>query len=253
MEEHTLTLKPIGIIHSCFKEKFGAPRQSGLVPSANGVIELLPPYSDPNSIKELDGFSHIWLSFNFHQIDNDKKWAPMVRPPGLGGNKKVGVFATRSPFRPNNMGLSLVKLDKVEIENGKAKIHVKGIDLIDGTPIYDIKPYMPEVESVPTAKAGWTENLPKKKCFDIIFSEKVQEFCNKNELHGIENLTQLISEFLQLDPRPAYYQDKEIESDKTYFGAKLYNIDVHWEVKENVIHVTDVFQKDEEEEEEEEQ
>ena len=141
---------PIGVIHSCFGEKFGIPRQPGLVPAARATLELLPPYNQPAAVRELAGFSHLWLIFVFHGIPWGQ-WQPTVRPPRLGGNRRLGVFASRSPFRPNPIGLSAVRLLRRE----GCVLHVADVDMLDDTPLLDIKPYVPEFDAHPSAKAGW--------------------------------------------------------------------------------------------------
>ncbi len=160
------------------------PRQGGVVPKLYGRITLLPKYRVPEAIYGLDGFSHIWLLWDFsesHCDDESGCWSPTVRPPRLGGNKRMGVFATRSPFRPNSIGLSVVKLEKIDFPD----IYVSGVDLMDGTPIYDIKPYIPYSDSVPEAKAGFTDSLSELK-LKVCFPENLM-----NELLcGISNLSQ---------------------------------------------------------------
>ena len=164
------------------------PRQGGVVPKFYGRITLLPKYRVPEAIYGLDGFSHIWLLWDFsesHSDDESGDWSPTVRPPRLGGNKRMGVFATRSPFRPNSIGLSVVKLEKIDFPD----IYVSGVDLMDGTPIYDIKPYIPYSDSVPEAKAGFTASLSELK-LKVCFPENLM-----NELlSGISNLSQSTTE-----------------------------------------------------------
>lgn len=164
------------------------PRQGGVVPKLYGRITLLPKYRVPEAIYGLDGFSHIWLLWDFsesHCDDESGVWSPTVRPPRLGGNKRMGVFATRSPFRPNSIGLSVVKLEKIDFPD----IYVSGVDLMDGTPIYDIKPYIPYSDSVPEAKAGFTDSLPELK-LKVCFPENLM-----NELLSVvSNLSQSTTE-----------------------------------------------------------
>ncbi|HSP44184.1 MAG TPA: tRNA (N6-threonylcarbamoyladenosine(37)-N6)-methyltransferase TrmO, partial [Luteolibacter sp.] len=150
-----MTLDPIGIVRSCFGEKFAGPRQPGLCPSAWGELILHPPYRSHEAVRGLEGFSHIWLIFGFHETAA-QGWSPTVRPPRLGGNQRVGVFASRSTFRPNGLGLSLVRLEGIDEDSPDAPVlKLGGLDLIDGTPVYDIKPYLPYAESVPDAHAGF--------------------------------------------------------------------------------------------------
>ena len=149
----------IAVTHSPYKEKFAVPRQPGLVASAKAELEMLPPYDDINAFNGLEAFSHLWLVFEFHKnassSDVANGWSPTVRPPRLGGNRRVGIFATRSPNRPNNIGLSLVEYHGIIQREGKIFLSLSNIDLVDGTPIMDIKPYIPYADSIPDAKAGF--------------------------------------------------------------------------------------------------
>ncbi|MCK5516240.1 MAG: tRNA (N6-threonylcarbamoyladenosine(37)-N6)-methyltransferase TrmO, partial [Desulfobulbaceae bacterium] len=145
-----IPITPIGVIHSCFSEKFGIPRQSGMVKSATAFLELLPPFNRKEMVRGLDGFSHIWVHFFFHQVV-EEGWRPTVRPPWLGGKKRVGIFATRSPHRPNHIGMSAVKLVDIRREKKTYLIEVTGVDFLDQTPVLDIKPYVPYCDSVETA------------------------------------------------------------------------------------------------------
>ena len=147
-------LEPIGTIESCFKEKFGIPRQPGLAPAAQATLVLHPPYSNPGAMAGLEAFSHIWLIYIFHAIEKGK-WKPTVRPPRLGGNKRTGVFATRSNFRPNPLGISAVKLEKIVPDGETIRLELSGVDLLDGTPVLDIKPYIPFADAHPDATSGW--------------------------------------------------------------------------------------------------
>jgi len=146
-----IEVTPIGFVQSCFKEKFATPRQPGLADAAKGVIELIPPFNLPESVEGLEDCSHIWLQFVFHECMN-QGWKPKVRPPRLGGNKKMGVFATRATHRPNALGLSVVKLDGIECTDDQVRLHISGLDLIDGTPILDIKPYIPYSDAIENAQ-----------------------------------------------------------------------------------------------------
>ena len=220
---------PIGIIYSCFKEKFAAPRQPGLVPAALAQIQLHSPYNQADTVAGLEKFSHIWLTFMFHQTAQ-QGWKPKVRPPRLGGNKKLGVFATRSTFRPNPLGLSLVKLESIDISNG-VTLHVSGADLIDQTPILDIKPYLPWVESVPSAKSGFASDdqilqLP------IYYSDQAQRV-----LSSRPDLIALIEQVLLHDPRPAYQQNPE-----RIYGCHIADINLRWQVGLDHIDVVEISQ-----------
>ena len=218
---------PIGVIHSCFKEKFAAPRQPGLVPAALAQVELHQPYNQADAVAGLEEFSHIWLTFAFHQTAQ-QGWKPKVRPPRLGGNKKLGVFATRSTFRPNPLGLSLVKLESIDTSNGVI-LHVRGADLIDQTPILDIKPYLPWVESIPNAKSGFASDDQVLQ-LPICYSEQAQLV-----LSSRPELFELIEQVLLHDPRPAYQQDPE-----RIYGCNIADINLRWQVGSQLIHVIEI-------------
>ena len=207
-------MKPIGVVESCFGEKFGTPRQSGIVESARGRI-VFSDEVDDEACRGLEEFSHLWLVFLFDQVDEEEaRW--LVRPPRLGGNEKKGVFATRSPFRPNRIGLSLGKFESI----GEGCLEVSGLDLVDGTPILDVKPYLPYVESVPDAKGGFAETAPVR--MEVVF-----QF---DDLEGGDR--RLISEALSLDPRPAYHDDPE-----RIYGCLLAGYEVKWRAEEGKIKV----------------
>lgn len=212
----------IGVIHSCFKEKFGIPRQPGLVPEAKATLELLPPYNRPEALAELTGFSHLWIVFVFHQALRDE-WRPTVRPPRLGGNKRLGVFASRAPFRPNPIGLSLVSLEAVDAE--RCLLHLGGVDLLDGTPVLDIKPYLPYAEAIPEARAGYAAEAPDT-AVTVSFSPlaEVQIAAAESQHPG---LTQLIRRLIAADPRPAYH---DAQTARTRYGMRLWEYDVRWEI-----------------------
>lgn len=223
---------PIALIHSPYKEKFAVPRQPGLVASATAELEILPPYDDVNAFHGLEEFSHLWLVFIFHknnQTAENKQWSPTVRPPRLGGNKRVGVFATRSPSRPNPIGLSLVQFHGIKKENGKLFLRLSNIDLVDGTPILDIKPYIPYADAKPDALAGFAQSEPQA-LMEVKFSEKAAKQIELS-LHSHPNLQQLISEVLQQDPRPAYKKNKP---DNKIYAVHLSDFNISW-VNEGLI------------------
>ena len=221
------SLDQVGVIHSCFKEKFATPRQPGLVTAALAQVELIEPFNQIDTVDGLEGFSHIWLSFIFHQTLG-QGWKPKVRPPRLGGNKKLGVFATRSTFRPNPLGLSLVKLESIDTSKGVI-LHVSGADLIDQTPIVDIKPYLPWVESVPTAQSGFASGEQILQ-LPIYFSPQAQHtLLNRPELR------ELIEQVLQYDPRPAYQKDPE-----RVYGCHIADINLRWQVGLDQIDVIEI-------------
>lgn len=223
-------MKIIARIHSPFKEKFAIPRQPGLI-STECTIELLPPFDRREALEGIEDFSHLWILFLFHQNDPTKKSKGenhlSVRPPRLGGNTKRGVFATRSPFRPNNIGLSVVKVK--HIDRDKNLITVIGGDFLDQTPIVDIKPYIKEIESIPSAHSSWTDSINDEKLV-VTFSDEAElklSFNQRNE----------IIEILSLDPRPRYHEDEQ----KSY-AFKFYEFDIHWKVEGKNVHVLKVNQ-----------
>lgn len=221
----TFQFQAIGHIHSPFKEKFGIPRQSGLASSASGTLELLPPYDHVDSVRGLERFSHIWVIFVFHK-HLDRDWSALVRPPRLGGNDKAGVFASRSPYRPNMIGQSVVKLDAIRSESGHANLSISGFDLLDGTPVLDIKPYIPYNDALPGASGGFAPTAPDI-VLDVVFSPQAEAQCQQLEGEQHPKLRQLISEVLCLDPRPAYRRAEV--SDRVY-GIRLYDVDVRFRV-----------------------
>lgn len=224
---------PIGIIHSPYKEKFGIPRQPGLIPEARAELVLSAPYNRAEAVLGLEGYSHIWIQFVFHQAQRSE-WQPMVRPPRLGGNKRVGVFASRSPFRPNPIGLSVVQLDGVRCENGEVVLDLSGIDLLDGTPVLDIKPYVRYVDSIPDACSGFAAVAPEVR-FKVLFSASVQEQINLRE-RPLE-LAAFITHLLETDPRPAY--SGESFPGRVY-GIRLYDFDLRWEITGDAINVIEL-------------
>lgn len=187
-------MSPIGHLHTCYPEKFGVPRQPGLVPAAWAEVVFTPEHRRAEAVRGLEGFSHVWLITQFHLIAEEAV-QHTVRPPRLGGNERVGVFASRSPFRPNRLGLSLVKLEQVILDEPQSpKLKLSGIDCVSGTPVYDIKPYLPYCESLPEARAGFAPTAP--------------EPCAVQWLHepvGLDPLLrELIEQTLQQLPVPAY-------------------------------------------------
>jgi tRNA-Thr(GGU) m(6)t(6)A37 methyltransferase TsaA len=195
-----MEIKPIAHIKSDFKEKFGIPRQSGLT-TLKAEIIFCPEYRNPDALRGLEDFSHLWLIFDFSKAHRDE-WSPTVRPPRLGGNTRVGVFATRSPFRPNPIGLSSVKLEEIKHTDNLGDILiVSGADLLDGTPIFDIKPYLPYSDAHTDASAGFTESIDKAP-LKVIIPSDLSAMIPEDKLEG---LTSLLSQ----DPRPSYQSDGE--------------------------------------------
>ena len=217
----TFQFEPIGFIRSPFKEKFGIPRQPGLVPEIRATLALVPPYNKPEAVAELEGYSHIWIQFVFHQVLN-QEWQPRVRPPRLGGNQRVGVFASRSPFRPNPIGLSVVALEQVVVDGDSVILELSGVDLLDATPVLDIKPYIAYADSVPDAASGFAPAAPDR-LLRVQFSQPAEDQLQRREDEA--ELRILITQLLELDPRPAY----TAEEDRVY-GFRLYDFDLRWQV-----------------------
>lgn len=221
-----LTLTPIAVIHTPYKEKFSVPRQPNLVQDGTGIVELLPPYNSPEAVRGLKQFSHLWLIFQFDQIPQGK-WQPTVRPPRLGGNQRVGVFASRSTHRPNPLGLSKVELRKIDCAQGKVLLHLGAVDLVDGTPIFDIKPYIAFADSEPEAISGFAQEKPPL-LLQVIFSPEAQSAVKKIE-EKRPHFSRFITEVLQQDPRPAYQQGQISER---VYGVYLFEFNVKFHIIE---------------------
>ena len=206
-----MIIKPIAHIHTEFSEKFGVPRQSGLAGSLRGAIVFEPEYSNPDALRGLDGFSHLWLIWEF-SANRSQGWQPTVRPPRLGGNERMGVFATRSPFRPNPLGLSCVEIDHIDMDG--PVIYIKGADLMDGTPIYDIKPYISYADSHPDALGGYVDRLEERK-LEVVLPEDLEDKI------ADKLLAASLVEVLSLDPRPSYHDDPEREYGLSFAGMNV--------------------------------
>ena len=226
--EQNFSMKVIAHIRSDFSSKFGVPRQSGLVDSLEAAIVFEPEYRNADALRGLEDFSHLWLIWAFHHAVRDT-WSPTVRPPRLGGNTRMGVFATRSPFRPNPIGLSSVRLDRVELtaEYGPV-IYVRGADLVDGTPIFDIKPYIPYADSHPNAVGGFA-SAPAGETLTVVIPpeqlEKVPE-SRREALRGV----------LAQDPRPHYQNDPE-----RVYGFQFAGLEVRFSVAEQTLTVREIM------------
>ncbi len=220
------TIKPIGYIKNSLPEKFGVPRQSGVIPEFTGTIVLEPEYKNPDALRGLSDFSHIWLIWQFSEVKENAEFSPTVRPPRLGGNERMGVFATRSPFRPNRLGLTVAKIE--EINEVDCTITVSGIDMMNGTPIFDIKPYIPYADCIPKATSGFTNNLPPKT-LNVSFDESAKT----SELteNDILELTAILSH----DPRPAYQDDPE-----RIYGMSFKNKNVSFKIKDELLTVVEI-------------
>lgn len=222
----TFNFTTIGMITSCYKEKFGIPRQPNLVNTAEAELILNQSFTE-ESVRGLDGFSYVWISFVFHATQA-KGWKPMVRPPRLGGNEKVGVFASRSTFRPNPLGLSVVELKGIEFKNSVVTLKLAGCDLMDGTPVLDIKPYLPYVDAIPNAQSGFAKKSPEIKCL-IEFSKKAKIESQQAGERLEQNIELLIQQILQLDPRPSYQQGgNQVRNSERVYSMKLCDFDLKW-------------------------
>ncbi len=223
--------EPIGLIRSCYGEKFGIPRQPGLVRSATATLELLPPYNTVEALRGLEEFSHVWILFVFHESARDQ-WKATVRPPRLGGNERVGVFASRSNFRPNPIGLSVVEMLGIE----GTSLQLGGGDFLDGTPVLDIKPYIPYVDSVPDAKGAFAASAPEP-VNQVKFTPETE--CSLKKLEGEHRpaLRQIICDMLAYNPRPAYQNDDP----ERIFGTRIFDLEVRWKqagTKVTVVEIT---------------
>lgn len=224
-------MKTIGKIYTDFDTKFGLPRQSGLCEELKGEIVFDSQFRRKEAFRGLEGFSHIWILWQFSESVRDK-WSPTVRPPRLGGNKRMGVFATRSPFRPNNIGLSCVKLEKIDYDEEQSPVlYISGIDMMNGTPVYDIKPYIPIADCKFDATDGYTA-MTKDYKIKVNFSESL---CNLLP----EDKRKAAIEMLSLDPRPSY-----IDDENRVFGVNFAGYDIRFNVKNNVLNVLELIKND---------
>jgi len=219
-------MKVIAHIYTDFPQKFGIPRQSGLVEDLKGAVVFEKEYRSEDAVKGLEGFNYIWLLWQFQGTDRDN-WSATVKPPRLGGNTHMGVFATRSPFRPNNIGLSSVKLDKIEFTENGPVLLVSGIDLRDGTPIYDIKPYLPYTDCHIDAKGGFANDV-KEYELAVDFPDKLLELLPKEKQNGI-------IEVLKQDPRPSYHN-----APNRRYGVAYAGFDVRFTVSDGILSVFEV-------------
>lgn len=222
-----LTLTPIAITRSCFADKFGVPRQPGLTRHAHADLLIQPPFDREDAFRGLESASHLWLTFQFHQAVR-AEWRPVVRPPRLGGNRKIGVFASRSPFRPNSLGLSAVRNRGLVRKQGKLVLQISDHDLIEGTPILDIKPYLPFADTISGAHLGWAEEAPVERLPVVFLPEAQQqlgELCAENSLQKYPDFAALIEDVVSYDPRPSFRRGREEER---IYGAHLYDVNVRF-------------------------
>ena len=226
MSDHTM--KVIAKIHSPFSTKFGIPRQSGVVPEVRSTIVFEPEYRNPDALRGMEGFSHLWLIWQFSEAARDT-WSPTVRPPRLGGNVRMGVFATRSPFRPNPIGLSCVEIVAIEEQPGLGTvIVVSGADLMDGTPIYDIKPYTVYADCHPDARSGFAVSSWERE-LTLNFPDRLKEKV------GNEELLSALCGVLKNDPRPSYHADPQ-----RIYGMDFGKLNVKFRVENSVLEVVDI-------------
>lgn len=221
------TMKIIAHIHTDFTTKFGIPRQSGIVDELEATIVFQPEYRNPSAFRGIDGFSHLWLIWEFSEAKRDT-WSATVHPPRLGGNRRMGVFATRAPFRPNPIGLSCVKFDHLEMHPELGPVlHVRGADLMDGTPIYDVKPYIPYADCQPDAVGGFSDPV-KDYHLEVVFPDEWLSFIPENKRTALYTV-------LSQDPRPAYQNDP----DRVY-GFEFAGFDVRFRVRDGVLTVCEI-------------
>ena len=220
-------MKPVARIRSDFPTKFGIPRQSGLVDALTATVVFEPEYRDPEALRGIEGFSHLWLIWEFSEAKRDS-WSPTVRPPRLGGNTRMGVFATRSPFRPNPIGLSCVRLLGVETTHGEGTVlHVAGADLMDGTPIFDIKPYIPYADCHPEATEGFTAP-GQDYLLEVDIPDDLLPLIPPDRLEGLKGV-------LAQDPRPSYQRDPE-----RVYGFGFGGMEIRFTVRDGVLRVEQI-------------
>ncbi|AGA91171.1 putative methyltransferase, YaeB/AF_0241 family [Thioflavicoccus mobilis 8321] len=227
-----IAFTPIGVVRSCFTDKFGIPRQANLVPAARARLVLHPPFDRDEALQGLDGFSHLWLIFVFHDCLG-AGWRPMVRPPRLGGRRKVGVFASRAPYRPNPIGISAVRYLGAERSSDGLTLHLAGVDLLDGTPVLDIKPYVPYADALPAARAGFAPDPPESG-WAVTFSDAAQAQLAAVDPDDTRQLRTLITQVIQQDPRPGYM---DRYPNRTEFAMCLYDLEIRWRLGDRTARV----------------
>ncbi len=221
-------MKIIAKIHNGFEDKFGVPRQSGIADTVKSEIVFEKEYRNPDAVRGLEDFSHIWLIWNFSECERDK-FSPTVRPPRLGGNRRVGVFASRSPYRPNPIGLTVVKLERITLDGKRGPVlTVTGADLMNGTPIYNIKPYLPNFDAIPTAIGGFSEETAAHSV-EVIISEKAASAADEATLAEIVKL-------LEHDPKPSYKNE-----DGRVYGMRYSGYEIKFTYEGGTITVTDIL------------
>lgn len=235
----TQELITIATVRTPFAQKFAIPRQPNLVTEAIGHVEFTGKFNDPNFLRQIEEFSHLWLLFLFHATA-DQGWSPTVQPPRLGGKERVGVFASRSPFRPNPIGMSVVRNLGIEEGDNKLILRVGGVDMLDGTPIIDIKPYVVYADSLPDARSGFASTAPGHQC-EVRFTKIASQ-----KLPGLETLypglETLIRSVLSQDPRPAWRASK---ADDKQYGMTLYDVNIKWHMNDDEVLVVDMERQQE--------
>ncbi|EPW7036252.1 tRNA (N6-threonylcarbamoyladenosine(37)-N6)-methyltransferase TrmO [Vibrio parahaemolyticus] len=224
------SIEPIGIIETPYKEKFAVPRQPRLVPTAKARVKLLGEANSPEAVRGLEQFSHVWLLFLFDQ-NLEAGWKPTVRPPRLGGNERIGVFASRSTFRPNGIGMSAVEVKGITKKGDQIYIDLGSVDLVDGTPIVDIKPYIPYSDAIPEAIGAYAGEEPEKS--NVTFSSQALAMLTKRS--DTQYVQSVIEQVLAQDPRPAYKKNKP---DTKEYAVNLFDLNVKFSVNSNLITVT---------------
>lgn len=226
---NSMEIRPVAHIENEYREKFGIPRQSGLNELVISRIVFEPEYRDLNALRGIEDFDYIWLIWGFSGNSESSRFSPTVKPPKLGGNTRMGVFATRAPFRPNRLGLSSVRLMEVKQSDDGPVLIVSGADLMDGTPIYDIKPYLPYTDSHQDARAGFTEDMTAKP-LEVLFD------CDTEGMY--KDYIERVRKMLELDPRPGY------SGDGTVYGIHFGDRDVRFFVEDGVCRVTEIAPED---------
>lgn len=238
----SIEFTPIGYLRTDFKEKFGIPRQSGLIKSTRAVLKLDSGQEFVSALKGIEGFSHLWVLFIFHETGTEK-WKPTIRPPRLGGAKKVGVLASRSPHRPNPIGLSVAEIERVDLAaRGGAEIHLKGLDVLDGTPVLDIKPYLAYADAISDARSGWAAEEIERT--EVRFSDRAESEVAEITAQGVPHFRSLVVEMLELDPRPAFQQRRKERTHRSLeskseeeFGFLILDYDVQWSPRDGYFFV----------------
>ncbi len=226
-----MTIDPIATVRSCFGAKFAVPRQPGLCPSAWGRLVFHPEYRSPEAVRGIEGFSHLWLIFGFHETVG-QGWKPTVRPPRLGGKRRIGVFASRSTFRPNGLGLSLVRLEGIDLKAAESPVLLLGgLDLLDGTPVYDVKPYLPYAEAVPEAAGGFAGDVITRLPVEV--APEAEENFRRLPTRS----RAVLMEALSLDPRPA----TRAEDSERVFGASLCGCNVRFVIGEGICRILEII------------